>query len=318
FSSGASFRQLLSLTWIQFTETTKNVFFVVLMLAGFLFATIAASGLLSPGEARTYPVTHLMLLMAGTGFAIFALAIIIFYSGELVWRERDAKLNQVMDALPLQRWVLFCSKLFTLMLVQVVVVMLILAAGVVVQIFQGYYHFQFSLYLRDLFLNRLTQLWILCVLAIFVQTLVNNKYLGHFVMVMYLVATVALPPAGFQDYLYRFGQNPPPTYSDLNGYGPFLQPLFWFRIYWLIAAVLLAIITNLLWVRGTESSWRVRLKLVAARFSRGTLAGASVCVVLLLSVGVYSFNTTPLLNPYRTRSTSTRAAHNTRRNTANT
>jgi len=147
------------------------------MLAGFLFATISASGLLSPSEARTYPITHLMLLMAGAGFLIFAIAIIIFYSGELVWRERDAQLNQVMDALPLQRWVLFCSKLFALMLVQLLVVLTILGAGLVVQIAQGYHRFEFSLYLRELFLNRLTQLWILCVLAIFVHTLVNNKYL---------------------------------------------------------------------------------------------------------------------------------------------
>ena len=46
----------------------------------------------------------------------------------------------------------------------------------------------------------------------FVQTVVNNKYLGHFVMVLYIVATIALPPAGFQDYLYRFGETPPVTY----------------------------------------------------------------------------------------------------------
>ena len=52
FSSAASFRQLFSLTWIQFTETTKNVFFVVLMLAGFLFATVSASGLLSPAQGE--------------------------------------------------------------------------------------------------------------------------------------------------------------------------------------------------------------------------------------------------------------------------
>ncbi len=300
FSSAASFRQLRSLTRIQFIETTKNVFFAVLMFAGFLFSTISASGLLSPWEARTYPLTHLMVLMAGTGFFIFALAIIIFYSGELVWRERDAQLNQVMDALPLQRWVLFSSKLLALMLVQVLVVLTILAAGLVVQIAQGYHHFDFSLYFRELFLNRLTGLWILCVLAIFVQTLVNNKYLGQFVMVLYIVATIALPPAGFQDYLYRFGQAPLVTYSDINGYGPFLQPLIWFRLYWGIAAVLLAIFTNWLWVRGTESSWRVRTKLARERLSAASLAGAGVCALLMLAVGGFIFYNTHVLNPYRT------------------
>ena len=300
FSTAASLRHLLSLTRIQFTETTKNVFFVVLMLAGFLFSILSAAGINNPLANRTWPVTNQMLLLASAGFGIFALAIIIFYSGELVWRERDAQLNQVIDAFPLQRWVLFCSKLFALMLVQVLVVLLILASGVVVQVAQGYYHFEFGLYLRELFLNRLVGLWILCVLAMFVQTIVNQKYLGHFVMVLYIIATLALPPAGFQDYLYRFGQTPQVTYSDINGYGPFLQPLIWFRIYWGIGAVLLAIITNVMWVRGTESSWRVRMSLAAARLSRATLAGASVCVVLMLGVGGYIFYNTHVLNHYWT------------------
>jgi len=300
FSSSASLRQLLSLTRIQFMETVKNVFFVVLMLAGYLFAVVVASGVTAPWAIRTYPVTHMMLLMAGGGFLIFAIAIIIFYSGELVWRERDAQLNQVIDAFPLQRWVLFCSKLFALMLVQVLVVLSIMLAGLTVQILQGYFHFQLGLYARELFLNRLTELWILCVLAMFVQTVVNNKYLGHFVMVLYIVATIALPPAGFQDYLYRVGQTPPVTYSDMNGYGPFLAPLVWFRLYWGFAAILLAIVTNLLWVRGTDTNWRVRLGLVRQRFSSSNLAGVTACAVLMLGVGGFIFYNTHVLNPYRT------------------
>jgi ABC-2 type transport system permease protein len=299
FSSSASLRQLLSLTRIQFTETVKNIFFVVLMLAGYLLAVVVASGITSPQAVRTYPVTHTTLLTAGAGFLIFAIAIIIFYSGELVWRERDARLNQVMDAFPLQRWVLFCSKLFALMLVQVLVVLSIMLAGLTVQISQGYHHFEFALYFRELFLNRLTELWILCVLAIFVQTVVNNKYLGHFVMVLYIIATIALPPAGFQDYLYRFGQTPRVTYSDMNGYGPFLAQLVWFRLYWGIAAILLAIVTNLLWVRGTDTSWRVRLHFVRERFSDATFVGVTACAVLMASVGGFIFYNTHVLNPYR-------------------
>jgi ABC-2 type transport system permease protein len=300
FSSVASLRHLLSLTRIQFTETVKNVFFVVLMLAGYIFAVVVASGVTAPWAVRTYPVTHMMLLMAGAGFLIFAIAIIVFYSGELVWRERDAQLNQLVDAFPLQRWVLFCSKLLALMLVQVLVVLSIMLAGLTVQIVQGFYHFEFGLYFRELLLNRLTELWILCVLAIFVQTVVNNKYLGHFVMVLYIVATIALPPAGFQDHLYRFGQTPPVTYSDMNVYGPFLVPLVWFRLYWGIAAILLAIVTNLLWVRGTDTNWRVRLALVRRRFSSANFAGVSACIVLLLGVGGFIFYNTHVLNPYRT------------------
>ena len=84
FSTAASLRHLLSLTRIQFKETTKNVFFLVLMLAGFLFAIFSAAGTNNPQAIRTWPVTNQMLLLAGTGFFIFAIAIIIFYSGALV------------------------------------------------------------------------------------------------------------------------------------------------------------------------------------------------------------------------------------------
>jgi ABC-2 type transport system permease protein len=299
FSSPASLGQLLSLTRIQFTETVKNIFFVVLMLAGYLFAVVVAAGVTSPSAIRTYPVTHVMLRTAGTSFLIFAVAIIIFYSGELVWRERDAHLNQVIDAFPLQRWVLFCSKLFALMLLQVPVVLCAMLAGLTVQAAQGYYHFEFGLYCRELFLNRMTELWILCVLAMFVQSVVNNKYLGHFVMVLYIVATIALAPAGFQDYLYRFGQTPPVTYSDMNGYGPFRAALVWFRLYWAAAAILLAIVTNLLWVRGTDATWRVRLGLVRQRFSGYDLAGVAACGVLMLGIGGFIFYNTHVLNTYR-------------------
>ena len=206
----------------------------------------------------------------------------------------------MIDAFPLQRWVLFCSKLFALMLLQVPVVLSTMLAGLTVQTAQGYHHFEFGLYARELFLNRMTGLWILCVLAMFVQSVVNNKYLGHFVMVLYIVATIALPPAGFQDYLYRFGETPPVTYSDMNGYGPFISALVWFRLYWGAAAILLAIVTNLLWVRGTDTTWRVRLGLVRQRFSGYNLAGVTACAVLMLGIGGFIFYNTHVLNSYRT------------------
>ena len=300
FSAGASMRQFLSLTRIQFTETVKNVFFGVLILAGGLFAALSANGINSPLSTVVYPVTYRMLQDGGGAFGIFALAIIIFYSGELVWRERDAQLNQIVDALPVQRWVLFASKMSALMLVQIVLVLVILAAGLTVQISHGYYRFEFALYFKELLGVRLISFWILCILALLVHTIVNHKYLGHFVMALYIVATLALPALGLEHYLYRFGQVPSFTYSDMNKYGPFAAPLFWFRLYWAIAAILLAIVINMLWVRGTENSWRVRLRLAKGRFTGPAIAVLAVGAVLFLGVGSYIFYNTNVLNPYRT------------------
>jgi len=299
FSAAASFRQFLSLTNIQFAETVRNVFFFVLVFAGGLFAMFVANGINNPFATPTYPVTHIVLGQANAGFLVFALAIITFYAGELVWRERDAGISQIVDALPVQRWVLFSSKLAALMLVQIILVTVIMVAGVLVQIAHGYHNFQWGLYFTDLFAVRLTGYWILCVIAFLIHTLVNNKYLGHFVVVLYYVATIALPGMGLQDYLYRFGQAPPYTYSDMNGYGPFAAPLLWFRFYWGIAAIGLAILTNLLWVRDTESSFRARLQLARERFSGPAVFGLITSGVLFVAVGSYIFYNTHILNTYR-------------------
>jgi ABC-2 type transport system permease protein len=180
FSRAQSLGQFLSLTRIQFTETVRNVFFIVLMLAGGLFAIFSNTGSNNPFATRTYPVTYQMLQQGTAGFFIFALAIITFYAGELVWRERDASVNQIVDAFPVQRWVVFASKLISLMLVQVLIMLVILVAGLIVQVFQGYHHFELGLYFTDLFGVQLVPYWILCVLALLIHTLVNNSDSANF------------------------------------------------------------------------------------------------------------------------------------------
>jgi ABC-2 type transport system permease protein len=299
FSVGASFRLALSLTQLHFSETVKNIFFVVLVLAGWLFAVFTASGFADSLQNPLYPVTYRMLDFGLGGFFIFALAIITFVAGELVWRERDAQLDQITDALPVRGWVLSSSKLLALMLVQIVLVLAIFAAGLTVQIAKGYHHFEFGLYFRYLGI-RLIAFWILCVLAFFIHTLVNQKYLGHFVMVLYYIALIALPPLGFQHYLYRVGQTPPFTYSDMNGFGPFAKPVVLYLVYWGVAAVFLALVTNLLWVRGTETGWRGRLQLASGNLSGATRAALTTSVLLFVVVGGYIFYNTNVLNTYRT------------------
>lgn len=298
FTTGHSLRELIFLTRLQFTETVKSVFFVVLLLAGALLAILTDIGLDNPFSTPVYPVTWRMLEQGGSGFTLFILAIITFYSGELVWRERDAKFNQIMDALPVRRWVMFGSKLAALMLVQVLLGLLIIVCGLIVQLSHGYHHFEFGLYFTDIFTHRIVGFWILCVLAFVVHTIVNHKYLGHFIMVLYFVVSLVLPQMNFEDYLYRIGRSPPVTYSDMNGYGPFAAPLFWFHVYWGLAAVLFAIVVNLLWVRGMETGWRNRLRLARARLSTASVVSLAVCGLLFVATGAYIYYNTHVLNSY--------------------
>src|SRR5262249_52388475 len=143
--------------------------------------------------------------------------------------------------------------------------------------------------------------WILCVIAFLVHTVVNHKYIGHFVMIVYfIIVFMALPQMNLENYLYRLGQSPGVLYSDMNGYGPMAKSLIWFHIYWGIAAVLMAVATNILWVRGMESGLRSRLKLAGARLTAPTKLGFGVCAILLAVVGGYIYYNTHVLNRYVT------------------
>jgi len=120
-------------------------------------------------------------------------------------------------------------------------------------------------------------------------------------VVIYIAGIVfGLPLAGFEHFLLRYGHFPPHVYSDMNGYGPFVKPLFWFELYWVLAAVFLAIIGNLFWVRGIEGGFKQRLKLGFQRLTPASRAALAICLVLFLATGSYIFYNTNVLNRYVT------------------
>lgn len=301
FSLRASLVQSIFLARVQFTEIISNVFFVVLAIAGYSLALVFCFNLVNFMATPVYPVTYRMIEQAATGFGLFSLAITTFYAGELAWRERDAGVDQIVDALPAQRWVFFGSKLVALMLVQVVLQLIVMAAGLTTQLGRGYYRFEFGLYFRELFINRLLIYWILCVFTLAIHTLVNNKYLGHFVVVLYyIVLLFVLPGFGWENLLYRFGQLPNFQYSDMNGYGPFVSALFWMHLYWGLAAIMLAVISNIFWVRGTDVRWRQRLSLARQRISRPSGVAFAVSLLVFIAVGGWIYYNTHVLNSYLT------------------
>ncbi len=142
----------------------------------------------------------------------------------------------------------------------------------------GYTHLEIGLYLRWLFGLKLVDYWLVVVLAIVVHVVVNHKYLGHFVMVLYYVFTIFAGQLGLEHNLLLFGADSGIRYSDMNGFGHFVGPYLWFKLYWALLAVALAIVANLLWVRGSETDWRTRRELAGRRFTgpaRAALAGGA-------------------------------------------
>ena len=226
--------------------------------------------------------------------------LIVFYAGELVWRERDAGLSEIADATPVREWVLFLGKFLGLTLVLVVWMALLTTAGVLGQMRMGYFDFEIGLYLRILFGLQLIDYVLFALLIFVVHAVVNQKHVGY-LLALIAYGVITFPSTlGIEHNLLIFGSGPGWSYSDMRGFGPSLGPWLWFKLYWAAWALLLAVTARLLWMRGTERDLRMRFQLARQRFAGATAGVAAAAVALILSVGGFIFYNTNVLNAYDT------------------
>ena len=298
----AGLGMLPHLVWLNLRETVKNIYFGVLVFAGILFLVFASTTLGNIFGTNTWPVTYQMIDLLGGTFGLFMLIIIAFYAGELVWRERDNRLDQIIDATPVPTWLPLTAKLLALMLVPALLQLLLMLCGISIQASKGYFHFEIGLYLKSLLGLQLLEYWLICALAIAVHSGVNQKYLGHFVMIVYYIAVSFSGGLGFEHNLYKYGSIPSVTYSDMNGFGHFLPRFFAFQAYWSAAALLLSIVAYLLWTRGTVSGWRERMVMARSRFRGGVVAVSGLSLLAFGGLGGFIFYNTNVLNHYQSSS----------------
>ena len=300
FGLGASVGQMLSLARRETRAVVSNVYFYVLVVAALGFLAIALAVGDSIFGTPTLPVTAQVIQIVSGSFTIFVVAILVFYSGELVWRERDLKADQVVDTLPIPTWVPFTAKLLALWAVVGILMVVMMAAGMLYQLAVGFTDLQPGLYLTQHAIQ-FVDFALLSVLALTIHTLVNQKYAGHFVLVLYAIGLpILLGILGYDLGLYDFGSDPGLAYSDMNGYGHFLGPWTWFKLYWAAFAVLLALASNLLWVRGREDGIRQRMRIAGARINRPVAVTAVLAAVAFVTLGGFIFYNTTVVNEYRT------------------
>lgn len=224
----------------------------------------------------------------------------ILWAGELVWREREAGLGEMTDAAPMPEWVPFLGKLLGLGMMLAAWMALLAAAGMLVQARMGYHRFEIGLYLKVLLGLQLSGYLLFAVLALVVQGLVSQKYVGHLASLVAYTFILFAAEFGIRHHLLVYGSTPPWYYTDLRGFGPSLGPWRWFMLYWAAWALLLAIVARLLWVRGLETGARARLHLARGRLTRATARAAAVAAGLVLGLGGFIFYNTNVRNEYRT------------------
>jgi len=300
-SAGAFARMLPGLIRLYLSEILRSPRFLTIVLGGVLLVVGNAITLGAFYGTNTHPLTYKVLDVVSGLFGLFILIVTAIYTGELVWRERDVTMHDITDSAPAPTWLGFLAKLGTVFALQAVLMVVLLVCSVGVQLSKGYMRLEPGHYLFELFVLQLPGYFLIAVLALVVHTLVNNKYFGHFLVVVLFLLSSRLPDFGFENRLYRYGSSPEVIYSDLNGYGHFLPAVLWFRLYWGAFAVLLLVVAHAFWVRGRDGGVRRRLAAARARLTPASAAIAGVAAVGFATIGAWIYYNTHMLNPFLSR-----------------
>jgi len=299
-TGGTAWRQFLARTRFEVRGVVRSVFFWVL---------VALAGALSLGSfvnlgaifgTEIYPVTRMMTSIMSGSVTLSLLIILVFYGAELVWRDREVRYQEILGSTPTPNWAFVLAKMAAAVLVVVVFLTVTALVAIVFQLVSGYRNVELGLYVVDHLYEYGMLFYLALVLSVVVQILAPNKYLGMLFMALYIVALLTLPNAGFEDPLYLYGGASDTPYSDMNGYDGQLVHAAWYHLYWIAFATLLGVLGFLMWNRGAEEKFVIRLRNIGANFSRMTGAVVVTATLAFLSLFAWLFYNTHVLNDYVT------------------
>ncbi|NGX39283.1 MAG: hypothetical protein KR126chlam1_00606 [Chlamydiae bacterium] len=301
-----SLRGFFLIAFSEFRQAFLNIQFLLILLCGILYLVFGSSFVGKFWGTETLPVTYQVLDVTKDSFQLFILILTVFYAGELVWKDREKSFYEIVDSKPVSNFYLYCTKLFSLIFLQIFFAALILVTGILIQISKGYYFFELDVYFQSLFIYFLLPNLFICFFSLFAQTISKSKPIGHSIVILGFAFISFIPSLGFDHKLYLLGELPIPEYSDMNQFGSSFYSFIMFALYWGLFYLMLASLTILSWLRGSLGTWKDRLKECKNRIrpTHKAIFSTTCCCWILL--GAFIFYNTNILNDYKTSSVATK------------
>jgi hypothetical protein len=297
FGPATTLRQYLSLTHLRIRTIVRELPFWAIV--GLLIVFAINNGYFAgrSGGENVWPVTYLMLQAVEGGATLFFYIVAGLYAAELVWRERDNRFDGIHDALPFPTWTDWLSKLTAIAFVELVLLTVTMLVGIAMQTLAGYHHYELDQYVQELYFIVFPQLLAFAMFAMFIQTVLSNKFVGHGIVIGVFVLQPVLFNFGWENTLYLPGAVPAYIYSDMNGYGHFVPAITWAIVYWFAIFAVLGVLSIALTRRGAEEGLRSRARLaLGASPALALIAGAFALIAT--GAGGWFYYNAHVLNEY--------------------
>jgi len=275
----------------------KSVPFVVMLLLGVANMVGSATQMGRIFGTDVYATTHMMVEVLNNSFTFMLLIIVTFYAGELIFKERQARIADVNDAMPVPNWAPLVAKSLALAGVVLAFLATGIVAAVVIQLVRGGAPIEPGLYVQGMLIASVPFI-LMGLIAIVLQVITNNKFIGYGLMILLMVSQVVAGVMHLDHNLYNIAGLPRTPYSDMNGYGHFLAGWAWFVLYWSVFVVGALIVAQAFWVRGLSLDWRSRVRTAGRRLKGPSGAALAACAIAFAGVGAWIFHNTNTLARY--------------------
>ena len=304
FSKATNWVQFKSFFYTNFLSIIKSVTFKILFLFCIIILVADLSGGFEYFGLKSYPLTYKLIDSIKDNTDIFIIIIVVFFSGELIWRDRDYKINEVIDATAHTSFISMSAKALSLVCIASILNIFFLGIGVIYQLLHGFTRIEIDVYLLDFFYDNLPLFIAFGGVTILVQVLSSNKYIGYFISILILLVwELVLSILDLNSNMLDIGGAPSVFYSDMNGFGPGVKVALWFNLYWSLLAVLGLLVAGALWNRGSKSSLINRIKTAKKEVPKSYRGIIAIVGVIWLGVAGFVYYNTQVLNPYRSNDT---------------
>lgn len=287
FDAKTGWRQAASLLRADARSILRSLPFLVMLLlalANFI-ANYTIGGMRF--DSVPYPLTRLMLEELSGGMNDMLVIVLLFFAGELVHRDRQARIDGLTGALPVPAWAPLLAKGGALTAVVLAFLATGVLAAIVIQLVVGGAPVDIALYATGTLVASAYFL-LLAMALLALQVAARNKFIGYALGIALLASGPVLRSAGIEHPLAIFGALPALHYSDLNGYGHYLAGWRWFVLYWALLAAALLCAAGGFTMRGASAALRRQAGLACA-----------LCLAAGAGTGGWIYYNTNVLNQYR-------------------
>ncbi len=292
----SSIQSFISILKLELKSVFRSIPFLVILLIWIIvfvmevYTRIYSSG---PYNESFYPTTSMLIEIVEIPLQLLSLILIVFYSGEAIWRENSNKINQLVYSTPVSNGVFFTAKFLTVFSLPLILLTMSIIGSIIFQLMVNHDTLEFDLYFNRFYFTIANYSFYLF-LAFFIQSISSNKYIGMAIsgICIIIFATPLSGMIGLKLPILKLGTLPRVGFSNLYGYTDTIKMFNYYTLVWTVLGLLLALLSFKVWKRGVEFSLYQTKKLLLKKWNTiYKFMTLSMAVIFIIAIALVYYNT---------------------------